>query len=272
LSVFPELPELLIYENKRYLSYWLKANSVPSPKTWVFYHHQEANAFIQNVSFPIVAKLNVGASGSGVTILQNKLQAEKYCNKIFNRGIRPRIGPRLSRGNMLKRILNKIKSPVLLKDKLIRYRAVAGNKQKGFVLFQEFIPHDFEWRAVRIGNSFFAHKKLLKHHMASGSLIKNYDNPPLNLLDFIKDLTDRHNFRSQAIDVFETAEGKYLVNEMQCIFGQSDPYQMLVNGKPGRYLNNQNGWVFEQGDFNSNESYDLRMQFVIEMLHKKNEI
>lgn len=45
---------------------------------------------------------------------------------------------------------------------------------------------------------------------------------------------DKFNFTSQAIDVFETGD-QLLINEMQCIFGQSDPYQMLIDGEPGRY-------------------------------------
>ena len=32
------------------------------------------------------------------------------------------------------------------------------------------------------------------------------------------------------------SEGQYLINEIQCIFGQSDPYQMIIDGNPGRYL------------------------------------
>ena len=84
---------------------------------------------------------------------------------------------------------------------------------------------------VRIGDSFFAHKKLKILEKSSGSLLKNYDSPPLKLLDFVKAITDKHGFYSQAVDIFESERG-YLVNEMQCIFGQSDPYQMMVDGRP----------------------------------------
>ena len=36
IPVFPSLEEILIYENKKYLSYWLEANNIPHPKTWFF--------------------------------------------------------------------------------------------------------------------------------------------------------------------------------------------------------------------------------------------
>lgn len=265
-KVFPNLEEILIYENKRYLSYWLKANQIPHPATWVFYNVNEANNFISETTYPIVAKLNIGASGSGVVILKSNQQAADYVKKIFKNGISPTFGPRFNRGNIFRRIWKKIKDPVALKDKINRYKLAANNKQTGFLVLQEFIPHSYEWRVVRIGNSFFAHKKLMKGEKASGSLLKNYDNPPLSLLDFVKNITDKVQFHSQAVDIFETQTDTYLVNEMQCIFGQSDPYQMLVNGKPGRYLYADNNWFFEEGDFNTNESYDLRIKYLIEIM------
>src|SRR5690606_33952040 len=114
-------------------------------------------------------------------------------------------------------------------------------------------PHTFEWRCVRIGDSFFAHKKIRKDDKASGSLLKAYEQPPFDLLDFIKEITDRRNFRSQAVDLFTDENGRYLVNEMQCIFGQSDPYQMLINDQPGRYVFRNEEWHFEPGDFNRYE-------------------
>ena len=66
-----------------------------------------------------------------------------------------------------------------------------------------------------------------------------------------------------AVDLFETKSGNYLVNEMQCIFGQSDPYQMLVDNKPGRYIY-KDRWIFEEGDFASNECYDLRLEYILQ--------
>lgn len=265
-KVFPSLNEVLIYENKRYLSFWLNANNIPHPRTDVFYSKDEALDFLQSTQYPIVAKLNIGASGNGVNILKTKQDAENYLNKIFGKGITARTGPRLDRGGLLKRALYMLMHFEELKNKLKLYKTIASNPQKGFCIFQEFIPHQFEWRVVRIGDSFFAHKKMVKGEKASGSLVKGYENPPLSLLDFVCDITDKHKFFSQAVDVFETAKDCYLVNEMQCIFGQSDPYQMLVNGKPGRYLYTNGQWMFEEGMFNTNESYDLRVEAVIQHL------
>lgn len=263
-AVFPSYDEIRIYENKRFFAYWANANGVPHPKTHVFYHKKEAKEQLSQLDLPLVGKLNIGASGNGVVILKDRNAVENYIEKAFSEGIRSRTGPKLGKGKLLKRLWNKLRNPAALANRLRTYRAIAGDAQKGFVIIQEFVPHQFEWRVVRIGDSFFAHKKLKRGEMASGSLLKDYGNPPLEIFDFVKQLTDRFDFRSVTVDLFEDDQHNYLVNEIQCIFGQSDPYQMLVDGEPGRYRNLNGEWIFEPGDFNANESFNLRVAHLLE--------
>lgn len=263
-AVFPSPEEIFVYENKRFLSYWLKANKIPHPVTHVFYNMVEAEAFLKVTAFPVVGKVNIGASGSGVSVIRDRNGGLEYLRRIFGgKGAHRRYGPNLGTGKWLPRALHYVRHPSDLISKIETYSTIAQDFQKGFVLFQEFIPHSFEWRVVRIGDFFFAHKKLKAGDKASGSLLKDYCDPPHDLLDFVREITDCHTFFSQAIDIFETDRG-YLVNEMQCIFGQSDPYQMIVNGIPGRYRYSGAQWVFEQGDFCSNECYDGRISYLIE--------
>lgn len=265
-NVFPKAEEIFIYENKRFLSSWLKANQIPHPQTYIHYTKDDAYECLENMNFPIVAKTNIGASGSGVQILKNYEQATRYIHNVFSgKGAKQRTGPNFKKGGLFKRGLHYILHPTDIRNKLTIYKLRSESLQKDFVIFQNYIPHQFEWRVVRIGNSFFAHKKLIKGEKASGSLLKGYENPPLPLLDFVKGITDKHKFYSQAVDIFES-EGRYLVNEMQCIFGQSDPYQMLVDGTPGRYIWGNNEWVFEPGDFNQLESFKLRVEYLLETL------
>lgn len=266
--VYPSAEEIFIYENKRFLSFWLKANNIPHPKTYVYFNISEALKSLEISPIPLVAKVNIGASGSGVRILKTINEAIKYISETFTmKGAPQRSGPNYEKGGLIKRGIHYIFNPTDISKKIKLYKAVRSDAQKSFVIFQEYIPHDFEWRVVRIGDSFFAHKKLKIGEKASGSLFKNYDNPPLPLLDFVKGITDKYRFFSQAVDVFETEEG-YLVNEMQCIFGQSDPHQMFVDGKPGRYRFIKNNWFFEEGSFCNLECYELRLKHVISTLNK----
>jgi hypothetical protein len=265
-KIYPSPLEIFIYENKRFLSYWLKANNIPHPQTWVLYDREEALKFAEGIQYPVVAKANIGASGSGVLILHNSSEAVKYISDTYSgKGARRRSGPNLEKGGLIRRGFHYVLHPADIRKKLDIYKSVRSDVQSDFVIFQEYIEHEYEWRVVRISESFFVHKKLKKGEKASGALLKVYDNPPLDLLDFVKEITNRHGFYSQAIDVFESDRG-YLVNEMQCIFGQSDSYQMLVNGKPGRYRNINTNWIFEEGDFAKNACYDLRLEFVLDRL------
>lgn len=262
-QIYPSLDEVLIYENKRFLRDWLMAQQLPHPGTFVFYNKDEALSFIKKrTDFPLVGKTNIGASGSGVRILKGKVQVEEYVNEAFSTGIKAKSGPKLNKGSLLKKLWKALTKKGFLKQRMRDYDTASAQRQQGFVILQHYISHEYEWRCVRIGDSYFAHKKMVKDGMASGTLAKGYDQVPFELLDFIRETTEKTKLSSVAVDVFEQ-KGAYLINEIQCFFGQSDPYQMLVEGHPGRYRYLGNQWVFESGDFNANESYDLRLLMAI---------
>jgi hypothetical protein len=272
LSLYPTRLELELYENKRLLSYWLRAHGVPHPATYVFYQREEALTHLAQCPLPVVGKSNIGAAGSGVDVLRTRSEAERYVRAAFSRqGLRRRFGPNLKQGALAARGSRLLRTPTKLLRKLKGYLAVHGDVQRGYVLLQDYVPHAFEWRAVKIGDSYFAHKKMVHQGMASGSKLKDYGAPPLALLDFVRELCERHRLTSQAVDLFETPQGGYLVNELQTSFGQSDPHQMLIDGVPGRYRYGRGVWVFEPGAFNTNESFDLRLLDVLERLAARHE-
>ena len=267
LKVYPSYNELRLYENKRFLAYWLRTHLVPHPKTWVLYDRNEAMKLISQLELPIVGKINIGASGNGVRILKTRECLNNYVETAFSKGLVSNTGPKLGKGKIFYRLLCMLTNPSVLINRVKTYKAISEDRQIGFIILQKYIPHDFEWRVVRIGNSFFAHKKIKIGEKASGTLIKEYDNPPLSLLDFVKKITDNFAFYSVAVDVFETSDS-YLVNEIQCIFGQSDDYQMKVDGKQGRYIYANSHWFFEEGDFAINACYNLRVRHILGSLGK----
>ena len=264
---YPGYLETLIYENKASMAYFLKLNKIQHPTTFVSYSYHEAKEFIINSIYPLVAKTLIGAAGSGVIILESSIDARKYIDKAFSVGINRRFGPNRKIGSPYKWIYKALKSPRYFFNKLEEYKQRNQDTQKNVVLFQEYIEHDYEWRCVKIGKSFFAYKKLKIGNKASGSKEFDYGAPPLELLDFTKELCDRFNFNFMAVDVFYNEHGIF-VNELQTIFGHKNPYICAVDGKPGRFLYKCNKWIFEEGNFNNNESYDLRLETAIN-LHAK---
>jgi len=266
-KVFPSYESIVIHENKRLLSYWLKANGVPHPDTNVFYSKQEAYRFIENCSYPQVVKTNIGASGNGVQIIRSSTEAKRYIRKAFSRkGIRQKTGPNLKMGDFKRRFINFVKNKEHRMTRMNEYKAVYKDPQIGFVLFQEFIKHDYEWRIVRIGSAYFGHQKVKIGDKASGTKGINYVIPPSDLLDFVKNICEKYNFFTIAIDLFENPNGGYLVNEMQCVFGHVQDYICAQNDVEGKLVNNKGNWDFVSGIYNQNLSYNERLKQYINQL------
>jgi len=239
--VYPSYKELWIYESKRRTRDWLEANQVPSPRTEIFYELKEALAFIGRSEMPIVIKTSQGASSKGVSIFRDRRKARNWIKKAFRKGITPRRGdPR--------------------------------DRHWGHVIMQEYLPQVKEWRMVRIANSYFGHPKGRVGDFHSGSGRVLWDTPPVSLLEFLKQVTDIGGFTSMDVDVFETRDGRYLVNELQTVFGASySKDQLHVDGRPGRFLfmQDRNQWIFEEGDFARNSCANLRIEYLLTQLTKR---
>lgn len=268
-TIYPSYEEVIIHENKNMLSYWLDALDIPHVETHVFYQQNEALNFVKNSAYPIVAKTAIGASGEGVKFIYNHKSAKEYVEKAFTKGIRRKTGPALRQGKLIQRFLRRLFNVKGTIIKLQNYRRVFKDSQTGFVLFQKYIPHQYEWRTVKIGESFFAHKKIKAGKMCSGSKGIEYVNPPFELLDLTREVCRTCNFSCMSIDILEGVDGEYLINELQTIFGHIQDHILEIDGKPGRFIYTNSRWLFEEGDFNTNLSYDLRLLNAVELLKIK---
>lgn len=252
IPMYPSYGELFIYENKRTMAYWLEMNNIPSPETFVFYDRGEAIKFVNGYnSFPLMFKPNTGSAALGVKVIKNSKEAKVLINKIFTRF-------KFFNRGYTKWKKSKFKLPYPIMD----------DRQYNNILFQEKIDVKYEWRGVKIGESYFAHKKLSdKNGLHSGSGEANYDDPSLEVMEFLKYVCDVGSFRSMNVDFFEDYNGNFFVNELQTIFGSKiQPYQMCVGGVPGRYKYTSGEWNFEEGLFNQNNSWNLRLEDFREQL------
>jgi glutathione synthase/RimK-type ligase-like ATP-grasp enzyme len=270
-SVYPNFDEISLHENKKYLAWWLKAQRLPSQETHVFYSSEEAKRFVKNCKLPQVGKKNIGSSGKGVLFFRNKQKLIKYVNKAFKQGVKQYSGPNMAMGNFANRFKRILKNPSLISKRLNVYKKNASDIQKDYVILQEYIEHTFEWRIVKIGKFYFGHKKIKQGDKASGSKGIDYTLPSEQLLDFVRIICNKFEFNSMAIDIFETKSGEYLINEMQCIFGHVQDFICAKNETPGAFVFN-NSWEFIEGNFNSNLSYNLRLDVIIEMTEQSMKI
>lgn len=255
IPIYPSYYELYLYENKRMTSYWLDLFGFPKPDTFVFYRKAEFKKFIDKYDgFPIVIKSNIGSTSKGVAVVRSRRQAKKIANKLF--GL---INPKLARGY------------TSIKTGRIIPVTSWGSREKHFVLVQKFEKIKWEWRVSKIGDSYFSHKKLLVGDFASGSRKKEYGIAPEELFYLVKEICEKGNFYSMAVDIFETEDGRFLVNELQSLFGQYSKSILYVDGKAGRMVFRNGGFVFEEGEFNQHKSYLLRVQHFLKILREKKE-
>jgi hypothetical protein len=71
-----------------------------------------------------------------------------------------------------------------------------------------------------------------------------------------------------SLDVFETKDGRFLVNELHPVWGVEEPSEMYVEGRPGRFVYEEatRSWRFEEGVFCQNASCNLRIHTLLELL------
>ncbi len=238
--VCPRFDELYLWESKRRMHNWLVAHSVPHPRTWVFADRDEAMGFCRETAYPVVSKTDGGAASSGVFILSDQRAAERLVGQAFSRGI-------------------------------VGRSADARQKERGSILFQEHVPHDYEWRVVRIGDDFMCRRKVRAEDFASGSGDIGWAGPLPGMLDFAKQVTDAGGFTSMSVDMFENTTGRgdapFLVNELQPIIGAIECEDNL-NRHAGRWVHDSisGEWSFDSGYFYHNACANLRVRMMLKRI------
>lgn len=229
--VYPNRLEARIYEAKRSLAYFLQAENLPHPKTFISYSRAESFAFIESCSLPLVFKSKNGAGSTGVEIVRTREQGIKLVKRLFD-------------GHYVNKALSD-------------YRDI----DYGYIFFQEYIKNVREFRVIKIGDSWFGHEKSKseEQEFMSGSGINHWTPPPHDLLEFCSHIANKYGFTSMCFDIFKDDNDRYLVNELQTWFGCYDPSQMYIDEVPGRYRKINGVWVFEHGLFNDLQSLPLRL-------------
>jgi len=252
-TLFPRYDEIWPYESKRRCISLLELRAIPHPRTRVFFSREEAYGFLETASYPLVFKTDLGAEAFGVKIVDSRRQAERIVRRCFGRGV-----------------------PCNTFD--------PRDRNRGQVLFQEYLKDVREWRVIRIGDSYFAYEKGKQGHFHSGSKITLFGPPPPGLLEFSRNALDKLGLECVSLDVFVGPEMRFCVNEIQTYYGATESnaicyeagkpilleagqtVEMMVHGRTGRYLWTAGQWVFEEGDFARNAGCNLRVKLAFQRL------
>ena len=204
----------------------------------MFFDREKAQSFVRNAEYPLIFKTDLGSSASGVEVLRGVDEAEELVELCFS-----------SQG-------------------YLPHRHDERDRSWGSVLLQDYIEDAREWRMVRVGDSFFGHRKVRQGQFHSGTREVAWERPPDRLLDLCRRVTDQGGFRSMNLDVLVTPDGEDLVHEMHPVFGSKHSEQMLIDGRPGRFVRHEatGEWVYQEGRYCQNNCCELRMNTVLESL------
>jgi hypothetical protein len=205
----------------------------------VFYSREEALEFARGADLPLVVKFDMGSRSVGVEILRSRSAVLQYVDRCFGEG-------------------------------MVCPGADGRDSEWGSVLFQEYLPGVAEWRMIRIGESYFGHQKLRDGEFHSGTGKVGWYDPPRGLLDFVRELTDNAGYTAMNVDIFETPDGRFVVNEIQSHFAAYVESQMYIDGRPGRYRYDyaDREWRFEEGIFCRNSCCNLRVEALLDLLDR----
>jgi len=159
-------------------------------------------------------------------------------------------------------------NPKMAFNKIKKYSVSFEELQKHYIIFQKFTSHNGEFRTVKIGEDYFSYYKKMVKGICSGTKNIEFFNPSENLLNFSKYVFDTGNFQSMSLDILDIGNDVYYVNELQTIFGHIKEHILMIENKPGKLKFKNKKWEFEEGIFNSNQSFNLRLKNVIEKLGK----
>ena len=181
-KVFPDFNTGWHFDDKLGQKYLLEAIGAPLVPTEVFYSKKEANYWAESTQYPKVFKLRGGAGSSNVKLVHSKSDAFKLINKAFGKGF-----PSYDKWGNLKEELRKFTiNKGTTRDVLKSIRrlfvstefARIHGREKGYVLFQKFIPNNtFDIRIITIGDKAFGLKRLVRKgdFRASGSGFIEYE-------------------------------------------------------------------------------------------------
>jgi len=236
IKVFPDFNTCWHFDNKISQRYILDSHNIKQVPTYIFYSLDSALNWIRETTFPKVFKLRNGASSTNVRLIKNRKLAKKIAKKAFSKGFNPN-----DRFSILKNQIWKFKLDKTFRRFLgiingIRI-LIFGNynenilaKEKGYLYFQEFIPHnEYDTRIVVIGNKCFAIRRYNRDNdfRASGSGVKRYE-PELFDTDLINNsfkLSSKMKTQTLAIDYIMNEKGEYLLVEVSYGFITGSAYE-----------------------------------------------
>lgn len=253
-KVFPDHKTCWHFDDKVAQKYLLEAINAPIAQYYVFYTKSEALHWIKNSTFPIVFKLRCGASSQHVRLVKSRLHARFLINKAFKNGFSQfnRIGYLKERIRQYQDLKNGFSGVLKGIGRLFIPTEFAKmhSKEKGYVLFQEFIPKNYyDIRIIVVSQKAFAIKRLVRKNdfraSGSGKILFEKENFSIHTIKLALQLTEKIQSQCIAYDFVFDNTGSPLIVEIS--------YNFLVNAYDACVGFWDNDLNFHEGSFNPQE-------------------
>ncbi len=255
--VFPDFQTNWHFDDKLGQKYLLEAIEAPLVKSYAFYSKKDAKKWAKECSFPKVFKLRGGSGSENVRLVKSQKKANGIINKAFNSGFSQynvwgSIKERWRKYKSGKTSLTDVFKGLARICMPTEYSKIQG-KEKGYLLFQDFIPNNtHDVRVTFVYNKCFALRRRVRSgdFRASGSGMIEYDMTkiPESTLEIAFKVANRLNLQTAAFD-FVFQDGKPLIVEMSYGFGYDVDqfnhgyWDKNLNYYPGSF--NPYGWMIE---------------------------
>jgi glutathione synthase/RimK-type ligase-like ATP-grasp enzyme len=243
--VFPNHATRWHFNDKIAQKYLLESIGAPLVPTWVFYSREDALAWLEKASYPLVAKLRSGSGSANVRLLRDFSQARGYAERMFGKGYPSvpsyfdDVGTKMrSMQSWPERLAKLRRLPSALRRR-IEYRTVA-QRENGYFLAQQFVPGNrFDTRITVVGERAWGFIRYVRPNdfRASGSRNIDYGldkiNPECVRIAF--ETAAKLGMQSVAFDFVHTEDNRSLLVEFSLGFESLPVYR--VAGQWDRSMN-----------------------------------
>lgn len=221
-KVFPSFKDAWHFDDKLAETYLLESINAPIPESHYYYSKQSLEEDINNLNFPIIAKLRNGSGSHNVKLLKTKESLLLYSKRMFTKGISSapslifKASSNIKSSRSLITFVNRAKRiPEFLRS---LSNAKKFNIERGYVYLQEFIPNDgYDLKVVVIGGklSFIGRNIREGEFRASGSGDVFFDREKVteNVINSAFEASDKLGFKCMGYDYVinkNTGEGKII--------------------------------------------------------------
>lgn len=213
IILIPNKHQLNALENKGYQELYKDLLGIEKVHGEYFGDIDQLLEVEQKLIYPFVLKKNAGALSSGVQLVKSKEDLLQFRKTAKKKSLKQQLAYLLNRRNSFKKDSNL--SP---KANLLDHNFKEFFSKRMPVVVQEFIPNlDCDFKVLIFGNKYYCLQRKTRENdfRASGSGKFSFIDPPLQILDFAKELNSKFQTPFISLDLGIDADNQCYLFEFQ---------------------------------------------------------